>query len=670
MISKYFSAFCLTSLLLFAFTIMVSASVVDEKPLLHPLFADHAVLQRDFRVPVWGWAQPGATVTVSFAGQKKNATAAADGKWMARLDPMAASRKGRVLNVQSTDRKLKSQISDILVGDVWICSGQSNMEMGIGLCRVPDEIAAANYPGIRLLTVPQKIAYTPEATLSCSWQLCSPATIIKGPSGGFSAAAYFFGRDLHSELNVPIGLIETCWGGTVCEAWTSAGALAPLSDFASDLERVKEVTASPEKDQLGAVMDKWYQTHDPGTTNAWFKTETDVSSWKTANMPADWQKCGIPGYEGVVWVHHTFEVPSNWSGKEVVLSFGTIGDCDITWVNGIPVGHTDNFDKPRIYKVPATVIKPGTNIISMRVVNSGGGGFFGPAEQMKAYPSGDESSAITLAGLWRVQETAARAATGAPLIGNPNVCSVLYNGMIAPLLPFAIKGAIWYQGESNADRAYQYSTLLQTMISDWRARFGVGDFGFHIVSLANFMKTSDVPQESAWAELREAQAVAAKAMPGCGIAMAIDIGDAANIHPRNKLEVGRRLALSALANTYGKNIEWSGPWYKSMEITPKGIRLTFDHAQSGLIAKGDKLTGFAIAGADRKFVWANAVIDGSAVLLSSPQVPAPVAVRYGWADNPVCNLYNKENLPAVPFRTDDWPGITKPTDKQEINLLR
>ena len=184
------------------------------------------------------------------------------------------------------------------------------------------------------------------------------------------------------------------------------------------------------------------------------------------------------------------------------------------------------------------------------------------------------------------------------------------------------------------------------------------------------MKTSDVPQESAWAELREAQAVAAKAMPGCGIAMAIDIGDAANIHPRNKLEVGRRLALSALANTYGKNIEWSGPWYKSMEITPKGIRLTFDHAQSGLIAKGDKLTGFAIAGADRKFVWANAVIDGSAVLLSSPQVPAPVAVRYGWADNPVCNLYNKENLPAVPFRTDDWPGITKPTDKQEINLLR
>jgi predicted TIM-barrel fold metal-dependent hydrolase len=302
----------------------------------------------------------------------------------------------------------------------------------------------------------------------------------------------------------------------------------------------------------------------------------------------------------------------------------------------------------------------------MRVVNSGGGGFFGPAEQMKAYPSGDESVAISLAGPWRVQETAARAVTGAPLVGNPNIPSVLYNGMIAPLIPFAIKGAIWYQGESNADRAYQYNKLLQTMIVDWRSRFGVGDFGFHIVSLANFMKTSGAPQESAWAELREAQAATAKALPNCGIAMAIDIGDAANIHPLNKKEVGRRLALSALANTYGKVIEWSGPWYKSMEITDKGIRITFDHAQSGLFAKGDKLTGFAIAGADRKFVWASAVSDGNTVLVSSPSVAAPVAVRYGWADNPVCNLYNKENLPAVPFRTDDWPGVTKPSDQQVI----
>jgi sialate O-acetylesterase len=663
---KFFAGLSLTGLLLLAINLTVCASGIEEKPLLHPLFANHAVLQRDTKVPVWGWTGPGATVTVSFAGQEKNATASPDGKWMAYLDPMAVSRKGRVLKVQSSFSNQKVKISDILVGDVWICSGQSNMEMGIGACKVPDEIAAANYPLIRLLNVPKRIAYTPESTLICSWQPCSPASILTGPWDGFSAVAYFFGRELHRELDVPIGLIETCWGGTVCEAWTSGEAMASMGDFASAMEQVNEVANTQGTDKLGVVMDKWYLKNDPGTSKAWFKPETDVSAWRTATMPANWQACGIPGYEGVVWVQHTFEMPAKWAGKEIVLSFGTIGDCDVTWVNGIAAGRTDYFDQPRIYKVPPSLLKNGSNVITMRVVNSGGGGFFGKAEEMKAYPSGEESSAISLAGVWRVQETAPRAVTGAPLVGNPNISSVLYNGMIAPLIPFAIQGAIWYQGESNASRAYQYNALLQNMITDWRSRFGVGDFGFHIVSLANFMKTSAVPQESAWAELREAQALAAKALPDCGIAMAIDIGDAADIHPKNKKEVGRRLALSALADTYGKEIEWSGPWYKSMEINGKVIRLSFDHTGSGLMAKGDKLTGFAIAGADRKFVWADAVIEGTTVLVSSSTVSAPVAVRYAWADNPVCNLYNGENLPAIPFRTDEWPGITKPTDQQVI----
>ena len=653
MLSKSFSVLSLTAFLLFAFTIMGNASEVDSKPLLHPLFADHAVLQRDSRVPVWGWAQPGATITVSFAGQKKNATAWPDGKWMAYLDPMPACKTSRTLKVQSTEPNKKFKISDILVGDVWICSGQSNMEMGIGESNVPGEIAAADYPNIRLLNVPKKIAYTPESTLKCSWQPCSPATLIQGPWGGFSAAAYFFGLELQRNLNIPIGLIETCWGGTVCEAWTSVEALAPLGDFASVLAQVQEVAAVPGTDKIGAVMDKWYEAKDPGSSKAWFRPETDVSTWKVANMPAEWKSCGIPGYEGIVWVHRTFEVPAGWAGKEIVISLGTVGDCDVTWVNGIAVGRTDYFDQPRIYRVPATVVKTGSNVIAMRVVNSGGGGFFGKEEEMKVYPSEDESSAISLAGPWSLQETASRASTGAPLIGNPNICSVLYNGMIAPLIPFAIKGAIWYQGESNADRPFQYRALLQTMISDWRSRFGVGDFGFHIVSLANYKQASDTPQKSNWAELREAQSMAAKALPNCGIAMAIDIGNADDIHPRNKKEVGRRLALSALAITYGKNIEWSGPWYKSMEITGKGIRLTFDHASSGLVAKGEKLTGFAIAGKDGKFVLADAVIDGTTVLVSSPAVSDPVAVRYGWNANPECNLYNKENLPAVPFRTDE-----------------
>ena len=650
--------------MLFAFTVMAQAAEADSKPLLHPLFADHAVLQRDARVPVWGWADPGTEITVRFAGQEKNATAGSDGQWMVYLDPMQASNKAHEMNVTFTGvnpgpstaiagKVERITITDVLVGDVWICSGQSNMEMGIEVCKVPDEIAAASYPLIRLLMVPKKIAYAPESTLQCAWLPCSPATIIQGGWGGFSAAGYFFGRELHRELDVPIGLIQTCWGGTVCEAWTSREALAPLQDFASSIEKVQEVADAPGPDKLAAVMDKWYLANDPGTTKAWFKPETDVTSWKTASMPANWTLCGLPGYEGIVWLQRTFEVPAEWVGRELVLNLGTIGDSDYTWINGIPAGRTEYFDQTRKYKV-ATQVNEGRNVITIRVNNAGLGGMFGPAEEMKVYPAGEESSAISLAGSWHFQETTTRAQTGAPLIGNPNISTVLYNGMIAPLIPFAIKGAVWYQGESNADRPFQYRALLQTMIRDWRSRFGVGDFGFHIVSLANYKKTSDTPRESDWAELREAQAMAAEALPNCGIAMAIDIGDADDIHPRNKKEVGRRLGLCALAITYGEDIEWSGPWYKSMAIEGKAIRLTFDHAQNGLVVKGDKLGGFAIAGEDRNFVWAEAVIDGESIIVSSPEVPEPLAVRYGWDANPVCNLYNGANLPAVPFRTDQW----------------
>lgn len=623
-----------------------AATLAEVKP--SGIFSDNMVLQRDCPVPVWGTASPGEAVTVTFGEQTKKTTADTTGRWVVKLDPMKA-------NAQPGDLRIGAIIrTNVLVGDVWLCSGQSNMEMGIGNCHAPTEIAAANFPRIRLLTVPKKIAYTPEPTLQCSWLQCSPTTVTQGGWGGFSAAGYFFGRELHRDLGIPIGLIHTSWGGTVCEAWTSREALTPLGDFNSDLEHVEQVAASPETDKLDAVMDKWYQAKDPGTSKAWFKPETDVSTWKAANLPADWQGCGLRGYEGIVWAQRTFEAPAAWAGRELVLRFGPIGDSDTTWVNGIAVGRTDYFDQPRTYQVPAAAVRTGRNVIALRVLNAGGGGFFGTPEQMKVYPAGDEASAISLAGPWRVQDTATRARTGPALAGNPNICTVLYNGMVAPLIPFAIKGAVWYQGESNAERAYQYRALLQTLIKDWRSRFGVGDFGFHIVSLANYQPVFAAPRNSDWAELREAQAMAAKALPNCGIAMAIDIGDANDIHPRNKQEVGRRLALSALAITYRKKIEWSGPWYQSMRITGKDIRLTFDHAHSGLVAKGDKLTGFAIAGADRKFVWADAVIDGKTVLVSSPAVPKPVAVRYGWDANPTCNLYNQENLPAVPFRTDDW----------------
>jgi len=652
--AKKFFVLALAGFFVVALQSQVQSSDSVSRPFLHPLFTDHAVLQRDVRVPVWGWSKPGEQVTISFAGQEKKAIAECDGSWKVYLDAMPASTEPRQLLVSSSKSKSSIIRNDVLVGDVWLCSGQSNMEMGMGMCKVSNEISRVELPLIRLLMVPHKIAFKPEQALSCAWQPCTPTTLLQGGWGGFSAAGFFFGRELHRELNVPIGLIQSAWGGTVCEAWTSREALKPLPDFKVGLDPVDQVLTSPGPDQLRSAMEAWYHSKDPGTANAWYKPETDVSTWRTVTMPAGWSACGLSKFEGVVWVQHTFEMPASWAGKELVLNLGIIADVDTTWLNGIKVGAADYFDQSRTYRVPAQAMKPGKNVLALRIVNIGGGGMLGKPEELCIHPAGAPGSALSLAGQWRIQATAPRASTGAALAGNPNICTVLYNGMIAPLFPFAIKGVIWYQGEANADRGYQYRTLLPAMIKDWRSRFGGGEFGFHIVSLANYKPVCEVPRDNDWAELREAQAMTAKALPNCGVAMAIDIGDANDIHPKNKQEVGRRLALSALAITYGKKIEWSGPWYKSMEICEKGIRLTFDHAKSGLVAKGKKLTGFAVAGPDKKFVWADAVIDGDTVLVSSPAVPKPVAVRYGWDSNPTCNLYNTEDLPAVPFRTDEW----------------
>lgn len=632
----------------------------ETMPLVHPLFANHAVLQRDAKVPVWGWTEPGGRIIVRFAGQQKDAVADKDGKWKVVLDPMPASKEGRTLEVRSDGSHRESRIEDVLVGDVWICSGQSNMEMGIAACDESEEIAKADYPHIRLLTVPRRIAFSPEVTMDGQWLPCSPESVTKGLWGGFSAVAYFFGKEVHRELGIPIGLIHSSWGGSPCEAWTSGEALAPLGYCQKELALVEQVASLPGPDKLDAFMDRWYRDKDSGTIAEWFKPETDVSSWKTANMPATWNDSGLPGHEGIVWLQRTFDVPETWQGKDLVLVLGAIADVDTTWINGKIVGRCDSYEQARSYNLPADLVRPGRNLITIRVMNAGGGGFTTSPDQLKIHPSGEAGSAVSLAGPWRIKATATRAETGAPLAGNPGTSSVLYNGMIAPLIPYAIQGAIWYQGEANTSDAARYRTLLPNMIRDWRARFGSGDFPFHIVSLANYQPPEGSPP-SDWPGLREAQAITAKQVPNCGLAVAIDIGDAKDIHPKNKRQVGRRLALSALAKTYGRKIEGSGPWYRSMEVTDQGIRLKFEHAQSGLMCKGDKLTGFTIAGEDRKFVEADAVIKGDAVMISSPLVTKPVAVRYGWAADPACNLYNKENLPAIPFRTDEWPSL--PTGK-------
>ncbi len=631
-------------------------------PFLHPLFSDHMVLQRGVKVPVWGWAAPGTKVIVRFAGQTKTAVAQGDGKWMVHLNALRVSTEPRTLSVSSTDNQT-STVQDVLVGDVWLCSGQSNMEMGIGACNATNDIAQANFPNIRLLTVPRLIATSPTQTLECHWLPCSPETITQGQWAGFSAAGYFFGRELYRQLNIPIGLIHSSWGGTLAEAWTSAEGLQPLGDFDQKLQQVASA-AKGETVDYDAEYEKWCRKNDPGTMDGWAKVDLDTAAWKTVTMPKPFEQAGLPDFDGIVWFRHKFELPAGWSGQTLKLGLGPVDDIDTTFINGTKIGQMNRYDLNRVYSVPAEVLKPGENVLSVRVLDTGGvGGFTGTAEQMFIKPAAArDTTPVSLAGDWQMRDSVPFSKLplppSAPDANNPNIVTVLYNGMIAPLLPFAIKGVIWYQGESNADRAYQYRRLLPAMIGDWRKHFGVGDFPFYIVQLAAWQATQPAPRDNEWAELREAQAMTAKDTPHCGLALAIDIGDANDIHPKNKAEVGRRLALCALAQTYGKKVEFSGPWYKSMKPQGNSIRLSFTHVDGGLVAKGGELKGFAVAGEDHKFVWAKAEIEGKQVIVSAPSITKPVAVRYAWDIDPVCNLYNQDGLPAVPFRTDDWPGIT------------
>jgi sialate O-acetylesterase len=643
---------CLT--ILFA----VQCAYAEEaapKPFLHELFTDHMVLQRGIPIPIWGWTEPGKVVVVRLGGKSVSAVAGADGKWMAKLPPFRAGGPYTL----TVDGPQKSTVSDVMIGDVWICSGQSNMEMGInGVKNAADEIAQADYPKIRLFNVAHRIALTPQETATGAWEVCTPDALGKA---NFSAAAYFFGRKLNRDLNVPIGLIQTAWGGTMAEAWTSAEALSTMDDYR---QRVAEFTAwvnDPSRPTYAQKMQPWWKENDPAASSVpgWEDPSTDTSDWKSMKIPQYWQYAGMPDVHGIVWFTKEIDVPADWAGKETTLSLGPIDDMDTTWVNGVNVGGLYDCSSLRVYPVPAGVLKPGRNVIAIRVLDTGGlGGIYGQPEQMFLQPSGSsDAPKIPLAGDWKYRVSVELAKTKPVPVrdngDNPNSLSVLYNGMISPLVNYGIKGAIWYQGEGNADRPMQYRTLLPTMINDWRSRFGEGRFPFFIVQLAGFMDPVESPVESGWAELREAQLLTAENTPNCGLAVAIDIGEAKDIHPKDKQDVGLRLALAAEGIAYKQKIEYSGPIYDKMKIEGKTIRLYFRHVGGGLTAKGEeKLRGFAIAGPDKKFVWADATIDGKTIVLSAPGVDNPTAARYDWANFPNGNLYNKADLPASPFRTD------------------
>lgn len=462
---------------------------------LPAIFSNHMVLQQSSKIPVWGTAAVEEAVTVTLANQTQTVKTNDKGNWQINLKPMKAG--GPHTLTVAGDARHTIVMSNVMIGEVWVCSGQSNMQWSVDRSNnAKKEIAAAKWPNIRLFTVQRDIAGQPKRDCTGKWVQCSPKTI---PS--FSAASYYFGRHLHKQLKVPVGLIHTSWGGTPAEAWASRETL----------------DADP---KLKVLVNRW--------------DEKIAQHMAAASAPA--------------------------ANKD-----------------------------PR---------------------------------------------------------------------HNPHRASGLYNAMIHPLIPYAIRGAIWYQGESNAGRAYQYRRLFPAMIQDWRKHWGQSDFPFLFVQLANFREVKPEPDDSAWAELQEAQLMTLK-LPNTGMAVAIDIGEANDIHPKNKQDVGKRLALNALAIAYGRDVAHTGPLYDSVKFENGKAIVTLKNAVKGLTTRNNEpVKGFVIAGNDRKFVWADAKIDGNTVIVSGKKVKSPAAVRYAWADNPMCNLYDGTGLPASPFRTDEWAGIT------------
>ena len=638
----------LSTVLAITFSSLISKAEVS----VADIFSDNMVLQRNLELKIWGKADPGERLWVSFNGQKHRTKADRNGKWLVSLDAMKA---GGPLDMTIHGNN-EIVLQNILIGDVWVCSGQSNMEMKVSETKNADqEIEEANFPRIRLFTVPKKISNVPvEEIPDVSWQICTPENIK-----GFSAVGYYFGRDLQHEIDVPIGLIHSSWGGTVVETWTSKASMTMVPKFehfgkridSYDPEKIVLEKKNELKIALGSLPEE-----EKGLDEKWMMPDTDYSSWKTMELPTCWENAGFPNLDGVVWFSYEFNISSEEIDDKASLNLGKIDDSDITWVNGQKVGELKwGYDVERIYTIQEGILKPGKNNITIRVDDPRGlGGFSSPTEKFFLKLGQKE---IQLEGEWKFNIDKVYTNFQA----SPNdVPSLLYNGMINPLIPYGIKGVIWYQGESNTLRSKEYEITFPNMIDNWREDWKQGDFPFLFVQLANFKRPNTTPQDDAWADLREAQTTTLN-VEYTGMAVAIDIGDSLNIHPLNKQDVGKRLMLSALKVAYGKDIVHSGPTYKSMQVSHNVATIDFNHVGSGLLIKNKYgyINEFEIAGEDRIFRWAKAKLEGNTIVVWSDKVENPLAVRFAWSSNPhEFNLYNKEGLPASPFRTDSWTGIT------------
>lgn len=622
---------------------------MQAKVVLPTHFTDNMVLQQKTTLRIKGKATPNKIVTVKPSWTKKTVTAQTDaeGKFCVTLQTPKA---GGPYTLTFDDGE-QTILHNVLLGEVWLCGGQSNMQMElegdwakVNNCK--EEVANANYPNIRLLSIKHEKSletYDNVRLEHGKWLECSPAT-----AKTFTACGYFFARKLWQDLKVPIGVIEDCVGGTVAEFWTRREVLTSIKGFENDLELVKTLTNEKARiianqfDSVALSVDKGSQYNEK-----WYMPDYNDLKWSTCQLPSYIENFA-GGMDGSVWLRKHVQVPASYIGKDLVISLGHIDDANITYWNGVEIGNMKNFSKTATYTIPAALVKE-DNVVCVRVFDTGGKGGFtdGPESQYLAC----DTSRISLAGEWRFHIGVHM--NKVPCMRRPfDQISCLWNGMIAPLTDFPLRGVIWYQGESNQGRAEQYAPLFQALIHDWRAQFHQPELPFLFVQIANYRQHKDIEPNASWAFLREAQAKAT-CIDGVYMTSAIDIGDANDIHPGNKQEVGRRLALLALHHQYGKKVVCAAPLYKGYYIKGNEMHIQFSRPEgSEPFMQSDSLPGFVMAGVNQEWHVAKARTQGDEVIVTCDDVQHPYAVRYGWADNPSCTLHTKSNLPVFPFRTD------------------
>ena len=674
------SAVVRAALLLVAVLCGATLSYSDDNVFkLAPLFTNNAVLQQKTEATFWGKGTPGSRVTVHTTwGRDAAAIVDANGSWSMKVRTPVA---GGPYNVQIRHGDVLTTLDNVMVGEVWLCSGQSNMEMplagwppGDTVANAAEEIRNSTIPTIRLFTVKHAFSPSPEFSCSGDWVECSPTTAPQ-----FSATAYFFGKILHDSLEVPIGLIHSSWGGTPVESWMSNDCLAQIDHYRPALKKVEEARS------LMPPLLQWLHSFPVIDLNArrgegrWAGLKFDDDScsllqyddsvWHEMRLPGLWEAAELGDFDGAVWFRKRVEIPASWLNRDLVVELGPIDDVDVTYVNGQRVGSHEGegmYKTDRVYRIPAGVVRDSTLLIAVRVIDyQGGGGIWGEEKTLGIHPE-TSSERISLAGTWwylpvaeyRGDKFFVFGSKGSRYFEHPKLpvgfsaytATSLFNGMITPLVPFALRGAIWYQGEANTNDPGMYRKLFPLMIGDWRKAFRLPNMPFYYVQIAPYEYGPATPSQY----LREAQ-LQTLSVKNTGMAVTLDIGNAKNIHPANKQEVGRRLARWALAKTYGRNVAYSGPVLKSARTHLNTMELAFDHAGTGLVLRqGTSGSGFQIAGRDRVFKDAQVVVRGKRLIVSNPEVRNPRAVRYAFTNTPEATLFNGDGFPASSFRTDEW----------------